>query len=65
MFKLHIPAMSCSHCAGVITHTLDELDALARITFDMPARIVEITCKQSPDVVMEKLAAAGYRASLA
>lgn len=65
MIKLHIPDMSCGHCAGVINKTVKELDQDAVVTFDIPARTVELNTTAAPDSVLESLAEAGYPASAA
>lgn len=65
MIKLHIPDMSCGHCAGVVTRTVKELDQDAAIGFDMPARTVELSTTATQDAVLASLAEAGYPASAA
>ncbi|HEX8611611.1 MAG TPA: heavy-metal-associated domain-containing protein [Telluria sp.] len=65
MIKLSIPDMSCGHCAGVITKTIKGLDQDAVVTFDMPARTVELDTKAAQESVVASLAEAGYPASVA
>lgn len=65
MIKLSIPEMSCGHCAGVIAKTVKELDQDAVITFDMPARTVELDTGAAREQVLASLAEAGYPASIA
>jgi copper chaperone len=65
MLKLHIPDMSCGHCAGVITKTVKALDQDAVLGFDMPARTVELDTRATLDSVVASLADAGYPASAA
>ena len=63
--KLHIPDMSCGHCAGVITKALKALDPQAAIEFDMPARAAQVNTSQSAEAVLQALDAAGYPATAA
>lgn len=65
MIKLSIPEMSCGHCAGVINKTVKELDQDAVVTFDMPARTIELTTTAAQDEVLASLAEAGYPATAA
>ncbi|UOD31648.1 heavy-metal-associated domain-containing protein [Massilia violaceinigra] len=65
MIKLSIPEMSCGHCAGVITKTVKELDQNAVVTFDMPARTIEVDTTAARDEVLASLAEAGYPAKAA
>ncbi|NHZ99462.1 heavy-metal-associated domain-containing protein [Massilia sp. CCM 8734] len=65
MIKLSIPEMSCGHCAGVINKTVKELDQDAVVTFDMPARTIELNTTAAQDEVLASLAEAGYPAKAA
>lgn len=52
--------MSCSHCSGVITQALKDLDHSASIEFDMPARTVSVATSASEAAIRAALAEAGY-----
>ena len=64
MIKLDIPAMSCGHCAGVITNTVRELDPAAVLDFDMAQRAVNIGTSAPLDAVLAALASVDYPASV-
>ena len=36
--EFNVPDMSCGHCSGVITKTVQALDANATVSVDLPAR---------------------------
>ncbi len=64
MIKLDIPAMSCGHCAGVITNTVRALDPAAVLDFDMAQRAVSVTTSAAPDALLAALASADYPATV-
>ena len=63
MVTLIVPDMSCSHCSGVITKALKQLDPSAVIGFDMHNHMVQLDTTQASDAVMKVMAAAGYPAT--
>ncbi len=63
MITLKVPDMSCSHCTGIITKAIRELDQQATIGFDMHNHLVQIDTAQPRDTVLRALAAAGYPAT--
>jgi copper chaperone len=65
MITLKVPDMSCSHCSGVITKALRELDKNAVVGFDMHNHMVQVDTNQPAEAVIGAMAAAGYPASLA
>ena len=56
----HIPAMSCGHCASVITQTVQQLDAQATVIVDLPTHQVTVHTAQDRQTVAQALAEAGY-----
>ena len=58
--EFNIPDMSCGHCSGVITRTIQQIDADAMISIDLPAKKVSVQTAQDRQVVADALAAAGY-----
>lgn len=64
MIKLDIPAMSCGHCAGVITGVVRGLDPGAVLDFDMAQRRVAVTTSAATDAVLAALAGADYPATV-
>ena len=58
--EFNVPDMSCGHCVGAITKTLQQLDADAKISIDLPAKKVSVETQQSRQTVADALAEAGY-----
>lgn len=58
--EFNVPDMSCGHCAGVITKTVQQLDADAMIRIDLPAKKVSIETAQDRQTVAAALTEAGY-----
>ena len=58
--EFNIPDMSCGHCVGVITKTVQQLDADAKISIDLPAKKVTVETAQDRQTVADALAEAGY-----
>ena len=58
--EFNIPDMSCGHCAGVITKAIQQLDADAMISIDLPAKKVTVETAHERKTVAEALAEAGY-----
>lgn len=61
--EFKVPDMSCGHCAGVITKTVQALDANATVSIDLPAKKVTLQTTQDRATVAAALAEAGYPAS--
>lgn len=62
MFELHVKGMSCGGCAGRVTRAISALDAAAKVTVDVPQRIVAVETIATHDDICEALAEAGYPA---
>ena len=58
--ELNVPTMSCGHCVGVITRTLQQLDVNAKISVDLPTKKVTVETTQDRQTVADALAEAGY-----
>lgn len=58
--EFNVPTMSCGHCVGVITKTVQQLDVNARISVDLPAKKVSVETTQDRQTVADALAEAGY-----
>ena len=61
--EFKVPDMSCGHCVGVITKTVQALDANATVSVDLPAKKVTLQTTQDRATVAAALAEAGYPAS--
>lgn len=57
-----IPAMSCGHCAGVITQAVKSLDPAAQVNIDLAAKKVVVLSSRDRPALAEALAQAGYPA---
>ena len=58
--EFNVPDMSCGHCVGVITKTVQQLDVNAKISVDLPAKKVSVETTQERQTVADALAEAGY-----
>lgn len=58
--EFNVPDMSCGHCAGIITQTIQALDAHASVSVDLPAKKVTVQTTQDRATVAAALAEAGY-----
>ena len=58
--QFNVPDMSCGHCSGVITKALQQLDADAMISIDLPAKTVTVETAHDRQTVADALAEAGY-----
>ena len=58
--EFNIPAMSCGHCAGVITQTVKSLDPAAQVDVDLASKKVVVQSSQDKPIVAAALAEAGY-----
>lgn len=58
--EFNVPTMSCGHCVGVITKTVQQLDVNAKISVDLPAKKVSVETTQDHQTVADALAEAGY-----
>ena len=60
MMEFKIEDMSCGHCASVITKTVKELDAAAKIDIDLAQKKVTVESTEDRAVIAEALTEAGY-----
>ena len=60
MIEFNVPAMSCGHCAGVITQTLKQVDPQARVEVDLSGKKVKVESSVNPQALASALADAGY-----
>ena len=58
--EFNVPDMSCGHCVGAITQVIQQLDANAKISIDLPAKKVTVETAQERQTVADALAEAGY-----
>jgi copper chaperone len=55
-----LPAMSCGHCIGVITGTVQSIDPQARIQADLERRSVRVESERDRAQLEAALTDAGY-----
>jgi len=60
MIEFRVEDMSCGHCASVITKTVRELDALAKVEVDLGSKMVRIETSQDRATLAQALDEAGY-----
>ncbi|HEY8606163.1 MAG TPA: cation transporter [Noviherbaspirillum sp.] len=60
MYELKVEGMSCGHCIGAVTRSVQELDAAARVEVDLAQQKVRVATSASLDAVQAAIADAGY-----
>ena len=60
MYEFTIADMSCGHCVGVITRTVQQLDPQARVETDLASKKVRVKSSQARDAIVHVLDEAGY-----
>ena len=60
MIEFKVEDMSCGHCASVITRTVRELDAQARVEIDLAGKTVRIESSEDRATLAQALDEAGY-----
>jgi Cu+-exporting ATPase len=60
MYELTVEDMSCNHCVGRVTKSVQALDSDARVVIDLPTKKVTIDSKAELDRIAEAIDAAGY-----
>lgn len=63
MITLRVPDMSCSHCSGVITKAVKQLDPSGEVAFDMHNHMIQVQTAKSTAMVIDALNEAGYPAT--
>jgi copper chaperone len=60
MIEFKLPDMSCGHCVGTVTKTVQQLDPQARVEIDLPSQQVRIESNQDRAALAAALDEAGY-----
>jgi Cu+-exporting ATPase len=60
MYELTVEDMSCGHCVGRVTKSVQALDKDAKVEVDLPTRKVKIDSTADLDRIAEAIVAAGY-----
>lgn len=60
MIEFKVEAMSCGHCASVITKAVKSADPSARVEVDLPSHSVRVQTTEDRETIAAALADAGY-----
>ena len=60
MYELTVDGMSCNHCVGRVTKSVQALDADARVAIDLPTAKVRIDSQAGLERIVAAIDAAGY-----
>jgi copper chaperone len=60
MIEWTIPTMTCGHCAGVVTRTVQGLDAQAQVQIDLPTHKVRVQTSSDRKLLEDALSKEGY-----
>ena len=60
MYELTVEGMSCGHCVGRVTKTVQGLDESARVEVDLPTKKVRIDSRAELDKIAAAIDEAGY-----
>jgi Cu+-exporting ATPase len=60
MYELTVEDMSCGHCVGRVTKSVQALDKDAKVEVDLPTKKVRIDTTADIDRIAEAIVAAGY-----
>jgi len=63
MYELTVEDMTCKHCVGRVTKTVQEIDPLAKVDIDLPTKKVRIDSQANLDRIVQAIDAAGYPVS--
>lgn len=62
MLEFHVSDMTCGGCVRAITNAVQQLDARAQVTTDIPAHQVRVETSAARDAVLAAITAAGFTA---
>jgi Cu+-exporting ATPase len=60
MYELTVEDMSCGHCVGRVTKSVQALDKDAKVEVDLPTKKVKVDSTADLDRIAEAIVAAGY-----
>ena len=63
MYELIVEGMSCGHCVGRVTKSVQEVDRDAKVVIDLPTKKVRIVSQLDLDRIAAAIDAAGYPVS--
>ena len=63
MLELTVEGMSCGHCVGRVTKTVQDIDAGAKVEIDLATKKVRIDSNADAARIAAAIGAAGYPVS--
>ena len=60
MIELKLPTMTCDHCVRTVNHTVQRIDAAAKVAVDLPAKTVRIESQHERQEFVRALSEQGY-----
>jgi Cu+-exporting ATPase len=63
MYELTVEDMTCKHCVGRVTKTVQEIDPEAKVEIDLASKKVKIDSQANLDRIVQAIDAAGYPVS--
>ena len=60
MYELTVEDMSCGHCVGRVTKSVQAVDKEAKVEVDLATKKVKIDSKADLDTIAQAIDAAGY-----
>jgi len=63
MYELTVEGMSCGHCVGRVTRSVQDVDKQAKVTIDLPTKKVRVDSTAGLDEIAAAIGDAGYPVS--
>jgi Cu+-exporting ATPase len=63
MYELTVEGMTCGHCVGRVTKSVQDIDQAAKVTIDLPTKKVRIDSQADLDKIAAAIDEAGYPVS--
>ena len=63
MYELTVEGMSCGHCVGRVTKSVQDVDQDAKVAIDLPTKKVRIDSQADLEQIAAAIDAAGYPVS--
>ncbi len=60
MIELKLPTMTCEHCVRTVNHTVQQVDAAAKVVVDLPTKTVRIESQHARQEFVRALSDEGY-----
>lgn len=60
VYSFTVPDLACGHCVKAISKALSELDAEAKVSFDLQSKCVTVESALSHKLLRRSIEAAGY-----